>query len=191
MSDIRELSERTLPLPVAQRVNAACNRFELAWKAGQRPDIEDFLEGTDGPERLALINELVALEIDYRRQAQEDPRLEEYQARFPGLDAPEGSANQATRHTGPVPVEAHVPTVPGFELLRELGRGGMGVVYWAWQSGLNRPVALKMIRGWDQAGPEELARFRTEAEAVARVKHPHVIQVDEVGCVSRCPFLAL
>ena len=63
---------------------------------------------------------------------------------------------------------AGLPALPGYELLGELGRGGMGVVYKARQTELNRLVALKMIRGDALAGEPELARFRVEAAAVAR-----------------------
>jgi WD40 repeat protein len=87
--------------------------------------------------------------------------------------------------------EADLPAIPGYELIQELGRGGMGVVYAARQAGLNRTVALKMILSGGHASAQELARFQTEAEAVARLRHPHIVQVYEVGWVDRRPYLAL
>ncbi|MGL4551271.1 MAG: serine/threonine-protein kinase, partial [Gemmataceae bacterium] len=77
---------------------------------------------------------------------------------------------------------AAVPvTVPGYEIDRLLGRGGMGVVYLARQVRFNRMVALKVMLAGTQAGDEEVARFRTEAEAIARLNHPGIVQVFDTG----------
>src|SRR5205823_187056 len=86
---------------------------------------------------------------------------------------------------------ADLPDVPGYEVVAELGRGGMGVVYKARQCSLKRWVALKMILAGGHADPAARARFRTEAEAVARLQHPNVVQVYEVGEHDGRPFLAL
>src|SRR5258705_203408 len=91
------------------------------------------------------------------------------------------SATTRRRNDEP-PVRDHVPvrdrqlpqTIGGYVIERELGRGGMGVVYQARQVALNRIVALKMILSGDQAGPQKLDRFRTEAEAIARLQHPNI-----------------
>jgi WD40 repeat protein len=94
------------------------------------------------------------------------------------------------------PRPAGLPVVPGYEMLERLGEGGMGVVYKARQCGLNRLVALKLIKAG--VGDEtERARFRTEALALARLQHPGVVQVYEVGeCLPPgsagppCPYIA-
>jgi tetratricopeptide (TPR) repeat protein/tRNA A-37 threonylcarbamoyl transferase component Bud32 len=83
------------------------------------------------------------------------------------------------------------PSVPGYEILAELGRGGMGVVYKARHLTLKRLAALKMILSGDFAGQAQRARFRSEAEAIARLRHPNIVQIYEVGEERGCPFFAL
>jgi tetratricopeptide (TPR) repeat protein len=84
-----------------------------------------------------------------------------------------------------------LPIVPGYELLGELGRGGMGIVFKARQNELNRLVALKMILGRTQVDAEPLLRFRREAEAVAQLQHPHIVQIYEIGTLEGQPYFAL
>jgi eukaryotic-like serine/threonine-protein kinase len=83
------------------------------------------------------------------------------------------------------------PVVPGYQILAELGRGGMGVVYKALQQNPQRLVALKLIRDSSMAGPEERARFQIEAEAAARVRHPNVVAIYDVGSHQGQPWFAM
>lgn len=80
--------------------------------------------------------------------------------------------------------------VPGYEIERELGRGGMGVVYQATQTDLNRRVALKMILSGEHASATERDRFLTEAKAVAALQHPGIVQIFEIGEVEGRPYIA-
>jgi WD40 repeat protein len=109
--------------------------------------------------------------------------------------AQRSTRDTATEEAAVVTTEFEVRVVPEwvgrFRILDELGRGGMGVVYLAQQPELNRPVALKMIRSGVFAGAHELARFRAEAGAVARLQHPGVVQIYEVGEAEGQPYLVL
>jgi tetratricopeptide (TPR) repeat protein/predicted Ser/Thr protein kinase len=107
---------------------------------------------------------------------------------------PAGTVAQSPSSTGHAPGTAPAPDgAPafGYEILGELGRGGMGIVYKARQTNLKRIVALKVMRGGADAAPEQLERFRVEAEAVARVQHPNIVQIYEVGEYKGWPFCAL
>jgi tetratricopeptide (TPR) repeat protein/tRNA A-37 threonylcarbamoyl transferase component Bud32 len=84
-----------------------------------------------------------------------------------------------------------MPEISGYEMLGVLGQGGMGIVYRARQTGLQREVALKMIRDASLVGRAELDRFQTEAQALASLQHPHIVQVYEVGQVGKLPYFSL
>jgi hypothetical protein len=136
-----------------------------------------------------------------------DEQLKEWRSRLRDADSPSPLApdlfqrivdnvHPAGASPHPAPVASPV-TVPGYEILDKLGQGGMGVVYKARQVALKRLVALKMIRAGSLADAEDLVRFRQEAEAVARLQHPNIVQVYEVsewrpeGGDAALPFFSL
>jgi serine/threonine protein kinase len=101
------------------------------------------------------------------------------------------SGTDPTASRLPLTLPLKPPEVPGYQILRELGRGGMGVVYLAQQEKLQRLVALKMILSGSHASPEDLVRFLGEAEAVAQLQHPHIVQVYEIGQQEGRPYFSL
>jgi aminoglycoside phosphotransferase (APT) family kinase protein len=112
-----------------------------------------------------------------------------------GLEAPEDQAGRDTKCPGcgqsALTPSANLPTLPGYEILQELGRGGNAVVYKARQMHPRRLVAVKMILAGEHAGAEAVARFRREAEALARLAHPNIVPIHQIGEYAGRPFLIL
>src|SRR5262249_16872910 len=117
--------------------------------------------------------------------------------RLPPSHVPDDTPAKRTRNTAAIPTDLtpgesrDYPEIPGYEILGICGHGAMGVVYRARQLGANRLVALKMIRAVEHASPTDRLRFQIETEAVARLQHPHIVQLHEVGEVRGQPFFSL
>jgi serine/threonine-protein kinase len=109
-----------------------------------------------------------------------------------GLDAlfPASPTHGASPSMIP-PDATALPEVPGYEVQGILGCGGMGVVYRAWHLRLHRPVALKMLLAGPCARPDELERFQREAEAIAALGHPNIVQVHDVGEAEGRPYFTM
>jgi tetratricopeptide (TPR) repeat protein/tRNA A-37 threonylcarbamoyl transferase component Bud32 len=196
-------TEPIVPLVARLRANQ-----QWRWAKGDRVRIDAYLR--QHPELEANEDALLALvmgEILLRQEAEDKPEPQDYIRRWPHLALQIGELFAQTYSPGSSPLSAMsgnwvlgpLPNtrdgggvqIPGYEILGELGRGGMGVVYKARQTQLGRLVALKMIRDAAHAGASERARFRTEAEAVARLQHPNIVQIYEVGEHGGCPFFSL
>ena len=178
------------------------------WQEGRPSPIELFLENDrELSSNSEIVLDLIYNEVRLREESGETPDLEEYGRRFPALKElldvqfevhramrpgqmlPEMSTNEDSLES---PWAARpLPSAPGYDVLAELGRGAMGVVYKARHLRLNRLVALKMILAGDHAGPRERARFEAEARAIARLHHPHIVQIFEVGEHEGRPFVCL
>lgn len=158
-------------------------------------------ESTIAAERDCRVDEVVTAYLK-AAEAGEQPDPKAWLARYPDLASELSgffagqkqvaalAAASASRGGSAHPLGT-VRYIGDYELLEEIARGGMGVVYKARQVSLERLVALKMILAGDHAGASDLARFRTEAQAVARLQHPNIVQIYEVGQHESHPYFSL
>ncbi len=152
--------------------------YLLREEQGERPPLEEFLR------RFPQHAEELRVQIGFHREI-DDVRDPNATGAGTAATLPvEGGTALADRPTG-------YPKIPGYEVLAVLGRGGMGIVYRAWQSELKRPVALKMLVAGALASPGAAARFRVEVEAMARLRHANIVQIYQVGQHAGAPFLVL
>jgi tetratricopeptide (TPR) repeat protein len=186
------MSDRAAPLSVSDWIDDVADQYEAVWLGIRLPQPADFLEDATGEQRAALLAELLRVDRAYRERLAGQAGLGDTSPRPEGktvLDAaqttaaPLAHADAAARPTG--------PNIPGYEILGLLGRGGMGTVYKARHLRLKRIVALKMIHADSDTDPRTLSRFRTEMESAARLQHPNIVQVFEVGEHEGRPYCAL
>jgi serine/threonine-protein kinase len=170
-----ESASQLSPHPVASDRDARlAELLEAAMaeaRSGKAPDVNQL--AADAPELLAELRELWATAAVADELGSLSGALE-----MPGAADGPAAARQPAEFAD-------------FELLAELGRGGMGVVYRARQKSLGRIVALKMLLRGEIAGKADLARFRGEAESAARLKHPHIVPVFAVGEHEGAPFFCM
>jgi tRNA A-37 threonylcarbamoyl transferase component Bud32/tetratricopeptide (TPR) repeat protein len=197
------VSEPTLDLGSGTRVNAVRDRYDTAWQeslmsGGPPPDRESFLtECGDSRAELTLV--LDTIDTAYLRLRELVRSGAVTVTRHPGA-----GATRPTQHGETIEsVEAAAGTEPdlrplgegvvigSYELLGVLAHGGMGVVYKARHTRLDRFAAIKMVLAGAHASTDQLLRFRSEAQVVARLQHPNVVQLYEVGEHDGLPYIAL
>ena len=186
------------------------DRQSRAWLSGSRVSVEELLADSAVRHDPDAQLDLIYNEIVLREELGEHPPADEYVRRYPHLrkdlelhfevhralgdavltETPRLQGMVTVPDAGPA-AHAGLSQPPGYELIELLGRGGMGVVYKARHRGLRRHVALKMFEPGRVVLPREVVRFRTEAEAIARLQHPNIVQIFEIGEWNGLPFLAL
>jgi tetratricopeptide (TPR) repeat protein len=180
------------------------------WARGDRVRIEDYLAEVQGlwADKEKILD-LIYSELLLREEQGERPDLEEYLARFPELvdglreqfavhqifkdEEAIGRSTESDRGPTPGPAVHFLESgrLGRLEILEELGRGGMGLVYKARQEGLQRVVAVKTVLAGQHASTTLRQRYRAEAEAAARLTHANIVQVFEVGEHEGLPYLVL
>ncbi|MBI1830035.1 MAG: serine/threonine protein kinase [Planctomycetes bacterium] len=150
-----------------RQVESILHAYLQAVDAGQKPDPEELLR-----QHPDLAEELREFFADQEKMDNFVNSMHKAQIGDATIGAGEAEAADAL---------AKVRYFGDYELLEEIARGGMGVVYKARQVSLNRIVALKMILAGQFASPTDVQRFRTEAEAAANLDHPNIVPIYEVG----------
>ncbi len=140
-------------------------------------------------ERKALLAELLPLEVELRQSNGEHPRPEEYLARFPHHA---DMIREAFRETMTLALAGReAPSVPGYRVLSELGKGGIGIVYQAEEIALGRLVALKVLARAGRLDPMHQRRFERKARAAAKLHHTNIVPVFRVGEHDGQPFYVM
>ena len=168
------------------RVDALCRQFETEWTHDHRASLEAYYDRAEPSDRADLLPELVAIEVELLFRAGETPELPPYQDRFPDeagriavvfAEVVDDFTSQR-RSAGRVIIPEHLGD---YRIVREIGRGAMGVVYEAEQRSLKGQVALKVLPAALGLSVSRLKRFQREAQAVGRLHHSHIVDIYGTG----------
>ncbi len=172
-------------------VNGLLQRWQTSRSQGKSATVEELCG--DCPEKSADVRErlrAVASMMSFLGLEAEASPIESASTENRVTDSSSATVGEEQSGPGVDPAgPARSVRIPGYEVLGELGRGGMGVVYLAGQISLNRVVALKEILIGDDASSSQTARFRQEGLTVAGLRHPNFVQVYEVGEHDGLPFI--
>lgn len=180
-----------------RQLDAICDEFELELARGSNVDIETQLARVPASDQLALLRELLAIEIEHRREAGDPVNLEAYRQRFPdqaGLirefDLDSNSTRRANSDDSTFNQSRYPDRIGDLVILDEIGRGGMGIIFRARHERLGREVALKMILTGSLATQAHVDRFLEEAKLVATLQHPNIVQIFDLGEFERQPYIS-
>ena len=164
-------------------IDRLCDQFEAS-AARDLEELKGYLPKVNAQRRARLFEELLRIALDADQSVSEAAVREQ----FPQF----GAQIDSVFHTARRPSERFdVQRLGDYEIVAEIARGGMGVVYKAWQLKLSRHVALKCILTGALASGEEADRFLTEAQAAANLNHPNIVQVFDIGEHNLCPFFSM
>lgn len=210
---------------IRELIDPHCDSFEALWHGGDRPSLQELAKGVPAEVQSALFSELLAIELEFRSQTGENPKISDYEKQYADFadeirqgfqdhsswqetnlqsslrsDADEiGLKTEpflaSTTDTAEAARSAAQQPLPDqigrYRVERLLGRGGMGEVLLAEDTVLNRPVAIKLPVFSEHNRDELIARFYREAQAMAKVRHPNLCPIYEIGEINGRPFLAM
>lgn len=196
---------------VSSELDEQIEAFEIAWVTDPSVDIADYLPPTSDPRHRDILVELIRVDMEHCHVQGQHRSVIYYCQRFPQLaddlqalqlitfeeerlhrEFSAAGNTQTVDASEEPPPRASTPVSPlDYEIERELGAGGMGVVYLAIQKSLDRRVALKMIRDRCMSSPYHQQRFVAEARALGQLKHPNIVRVFDIGEIEGRPYFAM